>query len=90
MERLFIICLSSYFIHLGYSLPHNWRYSHPSYRSYNNKRWGYNSYRHYNGQRWSYTPYSYHHKVNTKVFENEFKAAEPGMNISYQLYMQEH
>ena len=84
MEKMLLFTIFVCLVAFGHSLPYNWRYSNPSYRSYSRTRWGYNPYRHYNGhQSGYYTPYSYHHKMHTKGVEKESKAVEPGMNIDY-------
>merc|ERR1712226_284543 len=77
IEKMLLCTIFSCLVVLGQSLPHNWRYSNPSYRHYGSKRWGYSPYRHYNGHRWGYTPYSYHHKMASKGVEKESRAVEP-------------
>ena len=83
MEFLLGFSILSFFVVLGHSLPHNWRYSNPSYHSYSSKRWGYNPYRHYSANRWGYNPYRYHYKTYTKGYEKDSSTVEPSTYVVY-------
>ena len=66
---------------IGESVPHNWRYSKPSYHSYRPQRWRYNPYRQHHSQGRGHTPYHHFKKTHGKGVGKHDGTAEESMKI---------
>ena len=67
MKMLSVYLIFACTVAIGESVPHNWRYSNPSYHSYRPQRWRYNPYRHYHDQSRGHKPYYHYRKTHGKT-----------------------